>query len=209
MHAVSPVSTVTISTHNQTYFHKDNTTLHCSSLGGPNNTYQWLKDIDTIVGYGPTLTLSDIDADDGGEYTCLVTNNAGNGSDDICLYVHPYLVTLPERDVYTTVESNVTLTCIADGFPQPNVTWEVLDSEFEQLEGFDNRQLRFSPVVFDDVGYYRCVASAETPEEIDLQSIASEPSLLTGNYSLRCVSYCLLLISIQNLYVLHLYGLII
>ena len=133
------------------------------------------------VGYEPSLALTDIGAENGGDYTCLVTNNAGNGSDVSSLYVHPYLVTLPEPDVHATVKSNVTLTCIADGFPKPNVTWEVLESQFEQLEGLDNGPLYFSPVVFNDVGFYRCVASAETPDGVDLQSIASEPSLLTGN----------------------------
>ena len=50
-----------------------------------------------------------------------------------------------------------------------------------ELAEFDNEPLEFSPVSFGDEGYYRCVVSARTPEFIALETVTSQPTLVTGN----------------------------
>lgn len=185
---VSPSNTVAILMHNQTFFVGDNTSLQCFSLGGPNNTYLWLHNQTIAVGYESTLSLSDINAQNGGQYSCIVVNNAGNGTSQTDLYVHPYFLIRPEANLFALDQSNVTLNCSADGFPRPNITWEVVGEGFVLLEEFNNEPLTFSPVTFSDVSFYRCVARAETGGGIVLQSIASDPSLLTGNHH-RCSTH--------------------
>ena len=84
-------------------FVNDNVTLTCNSSGGPNNTYEWMKDgmvLDDEVDI--TLTLNDVNASYGGNYTCTVSNAAGRDSGNVILYVAPYIVTLQEEQVLTT-----------------------------------------------------------------------------------------------------------
>ena len=58
-------------------------TVTCLSSGGPNNTIMWLLDGVLIPGEtSDALTLVEVD---GGEYTCIVSNSAGNGTATITL----------------------------------------------------------------------------------------------------------------------------
>ena len=194
---------MTIADHNGTYFLGDNTTLTCSSLGGPNNTYSWQLNGD-IIAQGPSLELTGISSTSGGEYTCIVANIAGTDTDSTFLYVHPYIVMAPELNIYTMDGDYVSIECIADGFPAPNITWESLGLELGDLgtsnlgngmsgsgmagEGrvelpeFDNGPLEFSLVTFGDEGYYRCVVSAQTLEDNALETVTSQPTLVTGEH---------------------------
>ena len=65
----------------------DNVTFNCSSLGGPGNNFTWMKQNDgQVVGSEPQLTITDLDAFDGGQYLCIVENSAGNDSTNVTLY---------------------------------------------------------------------------------------------------------------------------
>lgn len=95
----------------------------------------------------------------------MVSNAAGNGSASSTLYVHPYFVVYPETEVLTTVESVVNFRCVAEGFPQPNITWvkrnvsdTITGPGLVTVETGD--VLLFSPVVFGDEGEYLCIASS-------------------------------------------------
>ena len=132
--------------------------LMCSSSGGPNNTYEWIKDATVLNGEtSDTLTLIITNASFGGDYTCTVSNAAGNDSASTTLYVAPYIVTPLEEQTLTTSGSNVNIICDADGFPSPTVIWvNMMIAEVENTS-----LLEFSPVMFGDEGLYRCVATAE------------------------------------------------
>ena len=54
-------------------------TLLCSALGGPANTFSWRDSSGTLIGSMEEVSVSVSDATDGGNYTCTVTNAAGNG----------------------------------------------------------------------------------------------------------------------------------
>ena len=63
-----------------------NITFNCTSQGGPNNQYKWTHlQTGNILSYHPLLTVSSVSFDDGGEYECNVTNEAGDGSDQSVL----------------------------------------------------------------------------------------------------------------------------
>ena len=128
----------------------------CSAMGGPNNTFQW-KMNGNIIGNDSMLEVMDIDASSGGNYTCTVSNAAGSGSASTTLYVAPYIVTPLEEQTLTTNGSNVNISCDADGFPSPTVSWV----DMENAEVVNTSLLEFSPVVFGDEGLYRCVVTAE------------------------------------------------
>ena len=136
----------------------DDVTLMCSSDGGPDNNYEWSKGGVVLSGEtSANLTLNFITASSGGDYTCSVSNAAGNDSASTTLYVAPYIVTPLEEQTLTTNGSNVNINCDAAGFPNPTVNWVNLTD----MRLFDTSLLQFSPVMFGDEGVYRCEATAQ------------------------------------------------
>ena len=56
--------------------------LNCQSDGGPQLDYTWMFS-GSEIGTSPTLTIDNVTASNGGDYTCIVTNDAGYDSDTI------------------------------------------------------------------------------------------------------------------------------
>lgn len=160
----------------QTYSRGDNVTLSCASLGGPGNYYQWqFEAVNVTGGDSETLTLNSVEASDGGQYTCVVSNTAGNDSDSVSVYISPYFITEPQ-DIGEFNGSPVSLTCMAESFPAPEYQWAREDGTDirDQVVGTNSTTLSFGPVLFGDEGSYYCNA---TSLGITIQSIAST---LTG-----------------------------
>ena len=156
----------------------------CDHFGGPNNSYHWLKDGERLSNENSTsLVLTNVTAADGGIYTCVVTNPAGNASRHIPLYIQPYITVFPRALMTVENGSFANFTCEALGFPAPNITWI-------KYESYDNRStfvavsngdvLAFEPILFGDEGYYACVASSQRFNGVQLVSASSEPSELAG-----------------------------
>ena len=63
----------------------DSVTLQCTARGGPGNTFSWFspQENGTIVDDGSELLITDLTAQDGGEYMCKVANSAGVGMDSV------------------------------------------------------------------------------------------------------------------------------
>jgi len=73
-----------------TYDNGDDLELTCSSEGGPDLEYSWSRmmndfSISTTTNTS-TLMISDLATDDGGNYTCTVSNDAGTDSHTITVY---------------------------------------------------------------------------------------------------------------------------
>ena len=154
----------------------DTVMMMCIGSGGPNNTYEWIKDGTILDGEtSDTLTLITVNASSGGSYTCTVSNAAGSDSASTTLYVAPYIVTPLEEQILTTDGSNVNISCDADGFPSPNVSWV----DMTNAEVVNMSLLEFSPVMFGDEGLYRCVATAEI---IGMGFNATNDSILVGKH---------------------------
>ena len=154
--AVSPESSVNVSPLNMVFNQRNDITFICSALGSLNNTFQW-KMNGNIIGNDSMLEVMDIDTSSGGIYTCIVSNAAGSDSASTTLYVAPYIVTPLEEQTLTTNGSNVSISCDADGFPNPSVSWV----DMTNAEVVSTSLLEFSPVMFGDEGLYRCMATAE------------------------------------------------
>lgn len=161
MRTVSPEGSVFIEPRREILNHFDNLSLTCFSQGGPNNTYQWAKDgIDLANETFPELFVPNVNASDGGQYSCIVSNAAGMGRFDSVLYITPYIVLDPEEMILTTNSSLVSFECEAESFPSPTYIWRTTDSLLDSLSTAvsDGPVVRFEPVVFGDEGYYFCVA---------------------------------------------------
>ena len=158
----------------------DNTTLVCTAMGGPENTFQWDMN-GRIVANESMVEVNDIDASSGGIYTCTVSNAAGNDSASTTLYVAPYIVTPLDEQTLTADGLNVMINCDAAGSPSPTVNWmDMTDSEVSNTS-----LLQFDPVMFEDEGIYRCVASTQIN---GTDFTTSDDTTLIGNLVL-CLVY--------------------
>ncbi|SMN00268.1 hypothetical protein SPONL_1151 [uncultured Candidatus Thioglobus sp.] len=136
--------------------------VECTSLGGPNNTYQWQVNESNLVGEtSPSLTLSSIVASTGGMYTCVVSNQAGNHSTSTFVFVYPYIVIEPPEIVTISVDSSVLIICDAESFPNPDYLWlRDEDRTFREVIETNVRNLNISSIEYGDEGGYYCNASA-------------------------------------------------
>ena len=145
----------------QTYSRGDNITLQCTSMGGPENVFQWLFDDDALAGENSsTLILFNVDAADGGFYSCMVSNAAGDSRAGTSVFIAPYFITQP----VDTVASNgavVVLMCEAEASPSPQYQWSREDNRAIR-SGIDTSTstLTFDPLMFGDEGDYICTATA-------------------------------------------------
>ena len=141
--AITPVGVV--------YEEGDNVTFSCTSLGGPDNSIQWLKDGQRINGSSSRLELTDISVtEDGAIYTCVASNTAGNGSASVSLLISPVFVTHPmdEEIINGTVVSFI---CMAMAFPDPTYIWFRVGGDLpESAVGVNTLMLTLSLAVFGD-----------------------------------------------------------
>ena len=158
-----------------------NVTLTCSARGGPDNVFQWQKNgADLPEEDQTTLQLTDIDATDGGEYTCVVSNAAGNSSMSTTINIRLYFDMQP-MDINTEAGQNHMLTCGAEAFPEPTIQWFRDDgADFGMnVTGMDTSDLMFTPVQFGDEGDYYCTATSNE------ESTNSSTVTLTGEVYLH------------------------
>ena len=174
--AVAPL--VSMISDSQTYGRGDDVTLNCSSLGGPRVSFQWqFEGLDIDGENSDTLLLNNVNASHGGEYTCVVSNRAGNDSDIVSVFISPYFVTQPQ-DTSGLNGSSLSLTCEAESFPAPAYEWTRQDGQIirDQVMEVDSTILSFNPLLFGDEGSYFCNV---TSQGISIQSALS---VLTGKY---------------------------
>ena len=95
---------------------------------------------------------------DGDEYTCTVSNAAGNESVSTFLFVRPEIILSP-MDVNTTSDSFIVIMCDAEAFPLPEFEWAHIGGDIgSNIMGADTNMLVFNPVLFGDEGDYFCNA---------------------------------------------------
>ena len=123
--------------------------------------YQWQVNGSDIDGETEqTLTISNVNASDGGTYTCNITNDIGHDSVSTDLYIFPYFTITPINIILNN-GTNLTLQCEAEAFPSPEYKWnrECADEEsIRENITIDEMDLSFEPVLFGDEGGYFCEA---------------------------------------------------
>ena len=82
---------------------------------------------------------------------------------DVLIYCNfisdlPQFIKKPPSSLTVQEKQNITITCEADGFPPPMVTWYKSDHAIDERKTFQRRELRFSEIKFEDRGIYTCEA---------------------------------------------------
>ncbi|XP_071515843.1 hemicentin-1-like [Panulirus ornatus] len=145
--------------------------LHCVASGHPDPVISWTKEgvgvrIDDRVGVswgGRTLLIQYAGLEDGGHYTCLASNLAGNHTRDYRVQVLqvPQLMEAPEKIVSVSGEV-VSLVCSFHGYPRPKISWYFEETPVATTESLlPSGALQLSPVRPQQTGNYTCVADNE------------------------------------------------
>ncbi|SMN00269.1 HK97 major tail subunit [uncultured Candidatus Thioglobus sp.] len=161
---------------NQTYSLREMAILQCSSMGGPNNTYQWQAKGTYIDGeISQILILSNVTASTGGMYTCVVSNLAGNHSASTFVFVYPYIVEEPPAIITVSTGSPVLIICDVESFPSPEYLWlRIEDRIFREGTLNNSASLNISSIQYGDEGGYYCNASARG------RTVQSQLAVITG-----------------------------
>ena len=160
---VSPYGSVRMSPQDAVFNNGDSVNLTCLAEGGPGNTFQWNFNGSYVDNQQNYLVLSFFDAtENGGQYTCTVTNAAGNGSDTAVVNVYPS-ITLQPSDTFVTSLVHGMMTCEAVAFPNPDYNWfhvELLYTPF--ASGWNTSMLTFdiTDYVAGSEGEYYCTATS-------------------------------------------------
>ena len=95
---MAPNNTVVVKPATETLSVNGSATFTCMALGGPSNVFQWsLNGVDLPGENGTMLSITGVDAADGGNYTCTVSNAAGVDGDMGTLFGECFILvqTLP------------------------------------------------------------------------------------------------------------------
>ncbi len=138
------------------------------------------------------LSLAVVDVQNGGLYTCKISNEAGSTNATAGLYIIPDILTQP-FNISTMAGIDRSLDCLAIGFPEPSYLWEKLldtsgngetsnssgGAEMEEFNSLNvsSQELNFKPVGYEDFGVYRCVVSNAAG------ILASHRATVTGLYT--------------------------
>ena len=157
-------------------------------------TNQQMPNSNTFISF---LSIVDVSGMDGGEYTCLASNEAGDASATAEIFVRPIILSQPTEILARNGEM-ASLFCDADGFPL-FYQWQMLNSIFDGVfesdggsasgsggsgieDNYVDREsatdsiLEFDPIQFGDEGSYRCIAFNPVGTAI------SEATTVTGTY---------------------------
>ena len=182
-------------------------TITCIAEGGPDNEFQWMLvgESSMMLSSGEdlaifsnesysVLTISNVNATQhGGVYRCVVSNAAGNDSDEGTLNVRPVITVQPAETLLTSNGSIEQLQCVADAFPAPEYRWVMIEDNIVIETVSNTSVLMLNPVLFGDEGTYQCVAVSLGVH------VNSTLSLVTGEFpSLVVVVNLVLLLLIAS-----------
>ncbi|XP_019355735.1 hemicentin-1 isoform X2 [Alligator mississippiensis] len=153
---------------------KNSVTLICEASGIPLPSITWLKNgwpvimnsSLRILSGGRSLRLTQSKVEDAGQYTCVVTNTAGEKRKhfDLSVIVPPGIVGENKlEDVKVKEKHSVTLACEVIGNPVPQITWvkdgqPLIEDEEHQILS-SGRFLQITNAQVADTGRYTCIAS--------------------------------------------------
>ena len=158
-------------------------TFTCTAVGNGTLNITWIlptgdimytgQNMENIWSVNSSLIVENVTADDGGDYTCIVSNEAGSNNATAELSVSLY-VSGPQIGINITNGTMETITCMIEGF-SINYTWEKMDNG-SYSEVSIGQDLVFDPVIFGDEGVYRCVARSDVSDDLisDAITVTSE-----------------------------------
>ncbi|KAG8172953.1 hypothetical protein JTE90_005602 [Oedothorax gibbosus] len=173
-----------LATHYQT---DEKVTIFCAIKSGtPPFHFSWLKNSQAInkeeaseivhLKQFSSLSLPPLTLSSKGNYTCQVSNNYGSDShtENLNVVVPPKWSVIP-KDQETVVGDDLSIECVADGYPTPRVTWKITDHDNFKTFNVDKKSpriettnglIKISSVTKEDEGNYVCEASNDIGESI-------------------------------------------
>ncbi|XP_067846589.1 hemicentin-1 isoform X2 [Heptranchias perlo] len=176
--------------------------LECDATGTPPPNIMWMKDsqpIKTMVGVqisanGHKLIISQAQVSDTGRYQCVATNEAGNRQREfnVVVQVPPTIRSTGPSERAVVVHKTVTLQCVANGIPNPTITWLKDGRPVNTARGnikleYAGRMLQIVNALLEDAGRYSCVATnaaGEAQQHIRL-NVHEPPSIEDGDLTLN------------------------
>ncbi|XP_073073009.1 hemicentin-1 isoform X4 [Manis javanica] len=168
--------------------------LDCQVTGSPPPTIMWLKDgqlINERDGFkvllnGRKLVITQAQVSDTGLYRCVATNTAGGLKKEFEVTVHvpPTIKSSGFSERAVVKYKPITLQCIANGIPNPSITWLKDGQPVNTAQGnlkiqSSGRVLQIAKALMEDAGKYTCVATnaaGETQQHVQLH-VHEPPSL--------------------------------
>uniref|UniRef100_A0A3Q3L4X2 Uncharacterized protein n=1 Tax=Mastacembelus armatus TaxID=205130 RepID=A0A3Q3L4X2_9TELE len=146
--------------------------LECSAVGVPPPTLSWLKDgrplegTDLVQQDGQFIRISKVQVEDAGLYTCLAGSLAGEDRKNHWVRVQVPPTVLGSGDVRkltVPVNGHLTLECLADSDPPPNIEWYKDEAKLQQGDRTQRlaggQYLEIQEVKSEDSGLYSCVVT--------------------------------------------------
>ena len=156
----------------------DAAVLTCTHLGGPGNGIKWLQNGFLLIGESESTVVIEMLVI-GEMFTCIVTNSAGEGRDDIVLNIAP-MTSLQPTSVNTIVNQSIEICCGISSYPPPLYEWFKVNGSLPvNVETSNSSCLLVNQVIFGDEGEYYCVGTSSN------LSISSTTALLTGEFLLH------------------------
>eukprot|EP00117_Sycon_ciliatum_P002373 scpid43287/ scgid7628/ Hemicentin-1; Fibulin-6 len=151
--------------------------FNCTEFGGGNVTYRWLKvnsnGQTTVQTTQPYFTLTNVGADQDGQYQCEVTNpriESASGTITALVIYDVFFtpqVTFPAEVVYAIIDEAYTLQCSVTGDQPDNFTWTMGGSE--DVLGTE-QNLTFTSVERINSGTYECSVSGQPVDTLPAYS---------------------------------------
>ncbi|XP_068173717.1 limbic system-associated membrane protein isoform X2 [Antennarius striatus] len=131
-----------------------------------------------------SLRIQKVDVYDEGSYTCSIQTMQQPKTSQVYLIVQvPALIMKVSEDVTVNEGSNLTLTCLASGRPDPSITWRLLNPSAEPLDG--EEYLDVIGIVRNQAGRYECKASNDvaTPDVKYVNVVVNYPPTIKRTQS--------------------------
>ena len=134
-------------------------TLTCNVIRGNPAIYNftWTRSTNAsmTLGENNTISFTDFDILDSDTYICMVSNEAGVGTVNVTIIIGSKLfghneifsecgfisappnITSPPMDQLVVTPDNVTLRCLATGYPRPTIRWGVTNEDYTRTTYLD------------------------------------------------------------------------
>ncbi|TSK67172.1 Limbic system-associated membrane protein [Bagarius yarrelli] len=126
-----------------------------------------------------SLRIQKVDVYDEGSYTCSIQTKHQSKTSQVYLIVQvPAYIYKVSEDITVNEGSNVTLSCLANGRPDPSITWRLLNPSAETLDV--GEYLEISGIMRTQAGRYECKASNDvaTPDVKYVNVIVNYPPFI-------------------------------
>ncbi|XP_072557451.1 limbic system-associated membrane protein isoform X1 [Paramormyrops kingsleyae] len=126
-----------------------------------------------------SLRIQKVDVYDEGPYTCSIQTKQQPKTSQVYLIVQvPANIYKVSEDIIINEGSNVTLSCLASGRPDPTITWRLLNPSAEPLDG--EEYLDISGILRTQAGKYECKSSNDvaTPDVKYVNVVVNYPPFI-------------------------------